>query len=208
MSSNDEDTIPVDAKEVPTIAVVQEAETEDDEKMARVFARGTKRDSDEAGLDEQGISKQLGSIEEDSVTTPPKKRQETGDGETADPSPQLLLKSDRRLETADPSPTNPPPKTPAKGTASVITTRHLWPANERGASILRTCAEARRISGAGSGRAGLCKVLKEIDVSDYGDCPGSSALWNVEQARAGGSILRTCAEARRKKWKMSDSAEY
>ena len=37
MSSNAEDTIPLDAKEVPTI-VVQEAETEDDEKMARAFA--------------------------------------------------------------------------------------------------------------------------------------------------------------------------
>jgi hypothetical protein len=49
--------------------------------------------SSEAGPDEQDISKQLGSIEEDSVTTP-KKRQETEDSEMTDPSP-----------------TNPPPKT-------------------------------------------------------------------------------------------------
>jgi hypothetical protein len=224
MSSNDEDPMPVDAKEIPTI-VVQEAETEDDEKMARAFAscpsspqgpeveatispqapppssplqemagdedfeivrflseeeadevlssylppeyselvkpipalqaileeltdverstkristrtqtilssnvdasladaastqsvalataqsaessiadvtRGTKRGSDEAGLDEQSISKQLGSIEEqDSVATLPKKRQETGDSEMTDSSP-----------------TSPPPMTPAKG---------------------------------------------------------------------------------------------
>jgi hypothetical protein len=37
MSSNDEDPMPADAKEVPTI-VVHEAETEDDEKMAHAFA--------------------------------------------------------------------------------------------------------------------------------------------------------------------------
>jgi hypothetical protein len=94
--SSNVNTSPADAVSTQSVAL---ATAQPAESSIPGVARGTKRDSDEAGLDEQDISKQLGSIEEEvSATTPPKKRQETGDNEIADPSP-----------------TNPPPKTPAKG---------------------------------------------------------------------------------------------
>lgn len=62
-------------------------------------ARGTKRGSDEAGLDEKGTCKQVTSEEGDSVSTSQKERQETGD------------------RISDSSPMEPPPKTPTKGKA-------------------------------------------------------------------------------------------
>jgi hypothetical protein len=94
--SSNVNTSPADAMSTQSVALATAQSTES--SIAGV-ARGTKRDSDEAGLDEQDITKQLGSIkEEDSVTTPPKKRQEAGDSEMTNSSP-----------------TNPPPKTPAKG---------------------------------------------------------------------------------------------
>jgi hypothetical protein len=96
LPSSNVKTTPADAVSTQSVALATAQPTE---SSIPGVARGTKRDSDEAGLDEQDISKQLGSIdEEESVTTPPQKRQETGDNEITDPSP-----------------TNPPPKTPAKG---------------------------------------------------------------------------------------------
>jgi len=94
--SSNVNTSPADAVSSQSVAL---ATAQPAESSIPGVARGTKRDSDEAGLDEQDFSKQLGSIgEEDSATTPPKKRLETGDNKITDPSP-----------------TNPPPKTPAKG---------------------------------------------------------------------------------------------
>jgi hypothetical protein len=69
------------------------------ESSSTEVARGHKRDSDEAGLDEQASSNPMGPTEQDEeVESPPKKRKDTSDSQISDvTSPEPL------------------PKTPAKG---------------------------------------------------------------------------------------------